>query len=97
MVAWMKDRGCCDLCRENDAALLDFHHIDPTTKTAKVARLHSVMAIILEAEKCVLLCKSCHKAVHADPAAAEQIRPLDPLWIDQMVTEYARHRLLNGE
>jgi len=47
-------------------AALDFHHIDPATKTMAIAGnwLLTKNAEI-EAEKCELLCARCHRIHHA--------------------------------
>jgi hypothetical protein len=46
---------------------LDFHHKDPSVKSPKYSSLRgwSWERILLEIEKCILLCKNCHAAVHA--------------------------------
>ena len=45
---------------------LVFHHIDPETKSSTVTKLwSSTTKFLKELEKCILLCKSCHKLNHA--------------------------------
>jgi hypothetical protein len=47
---------------------LQFHHIDPATKTFEVSRqgiTRSLQRLRLEAQKCVLLCANCHAMVEA--------------------------------
>ena len=45
---------------------MDLHHIDPTTKEHNVANmLHFSRAkIAKEIDKCVPVCKSCHREIH---------------------------------
>lgn len=45
---------------------LDFHHLDPSTKTTEVAKLESSSyeRIQNEINKCVVLCRNCHAEVH---------------------------------
>lgn len=47
---------------------LEFHHLDPTQKEFTIAKRgqKSLARLILEAEKCVLLCANCHREIHAD-------------------------------
>lgn len=57
----------CQICSETEEVCLDFHHIDPTTKEAGVAKLlerGSKLQIIQEINKCVVLCACCHRKVH---------------------------------
>lgn len=69
--AWLtiqahKDR--CVICGEGRAAALDFHHVDPMTKSfnlGSAARSKSVDAVLREIAKCVVLCATCHRLVHA--------------------------------
>lgn len=67
-----KQRSGCRLCGENSSPdVLDFHHIDPNTKTMKVnsmARNSGVFDVIDEIEKCVVLCSNCHRKMHAESA-----------------------------
>lgn len=46
---------------------LDYHHIDPATKTDTVARLlthYNADDGLDEIKKCVLLCANCHREFH---------------------------------
>jgi transposase-like protein len=61
--------GACILCgfAECDAAL-QFHHVDPTTKSFALSREGVTRALARareEADKCVLLCANCHAKVEA--------------------------------
>jgi len=60
----------CEECGDNDPRVLEFHHIDPSTKLKNVSamwhRSDSIESIMKEVEKCQLLCASCHrKATYA--------------------------------
>lgn len=48
------------------ACQLDFHHFDPSSKTIEVAKMESwsYEKIILEINKCIVLCRNCHAEVH---------------------------------
>lgn len=55
--------GKCTECGETDITKLDFHHVDPYTKVHNVGEMFgraSIETICEEAEKCELLCRSCH-------------------------------------
>lgn len=59
--------GRCKVCGyKKYAGALDFHHINPKTKsfTISVKGLsYSWDSVLEEARKCVLLCKNCHTEV----------------------------------
>lgn len=61
--------GCCRLCGyEECQAALQFHHLDPTTKSFELSlrgSTKSMATLRAEAAKCVLLCANCHAAVEA--------------------------------
>ena len=64
----IKSSGCT-VCSENDPSCMDFHHIDPTTKTQSVGslstRAYNKATLIKEIAKCVLLCSICYRKFHA--------------------------------
>jgi 5-methylcytosine-specific restriction endonuclease McrA len=63
--------GKCVRCGSTED--LHFHHIDPTTKVAKVTRLaysRGLGAVLDEAAKCELLCGPCHRSLHKPKRAA---------------------------
>jgi helix-turn-helix protein len=59
--------GACVLCGyDRCAAALQFHHVDPTTKSFALSRqgvTRSLAKAREEAAKCVLLCANCHAEV----------------------------------
>lgn len=59
------ERGCAG-CDERHPACLDFHHLDPSQKTFKLASpgAVSVGRLMREVEKCVILCANCHRKLH---------------------------------
>ena len=46
--------------------LIDFHHKNPGDKSFSIGRGHGYNArsVVLELEKCIPLCKMCHRLVH---------------------------------
>lgn len=61
--------GCCSSCGYNkNLAALCFHHTDPKKKDIPMdlRRLsnNSMETLLLEFEKCILLCANCHMEEH---------------------------------
>ncbi len=60
--------GACRKCGYKAClAALDFHHLDPKTKTGNVLKIiksRGKHAAIEEAKKCILLCSNCHDELH---------------------------------
>lgn len=64
--------GCCRRCGFDEShAALEFHHLDPATKSFAVSAkgvTRSIDSLRAEAQKCVLLCANCHAMVEAGVA-----------------------------
>lgn len=56
--------GGCVCCGEKRYTCLDFHHIDPSTKKAYIAKLANIVALARELIKCVVVCANCHRLIH---------------------------------
>lgn len=60
---------CCICGFDAFQEALEFHHIDPSTKTFGLTDSNAVTKALEkqleEARKCVLLCANCHRGVHA--------------------------------
>jgi hypothetical protein len=61
--------ACCFKCgKKHPPELMDFHHVDPCTKTFTVSdaisRGTSLDAIKAEIDKCIVVCKPCHRDIH---------------------------------
>lgn len=58
----------CIACGESDPVVIDFHHLDESTKESSISKLiqnnSSLNKIQQEIEKCVCLCSNCHRKVH---------------------------------
>jgi transposase len=71
--------GACVLCGyDRSVAALQFHHVDPSTKSFTIAHrgvTRSLDAARHEARKCVVLCANCHAEVEAGIAT---LRATDP-------------------
>ena len=59
----------CAHCGETDFRCLDFHHLDPSTKSFEVssAWVRSWKDLESEIAKCGVLCANCHRKAHIDP------------------------------
>ena len=61
------DHGCA-VCGEDHPACLQFHHREPATKVERINRLvlrkQSVAQLLMEIEKCDVLCANCHAKKH---------------------------------
>jgi hypothetical protein len=84
--------GKCTYCGTADS--LHFHHIDPDTKSFSISGSHSrsFYSLLQEANKCLLLCISCHAGHHNNTISVdvtkrvildvtqEQAKLMDPSW-----------------
>ena len=60
--AYKEFMGCAD-CGNADYRVLDFHHLRDKKLIVSwvVNRGHSILAIVREVAKCVVLCANCHR------------------------------------
>lgn len=69
MIEYLSDKSCVK-CGMNDPRVLEFDHIDPETKVIDISKaFKNTMKwedILLEIEKCQLLCANCHKIKTAE-------------------------------
>lgn len=60
--------GGCSKCGYNKcSAALDFHHIDPATKSFALSKSNMSKSLSIlkeEADKCIILCANCHREHH---------------------------------
>lgn len=66
----------CTMCGESHWAVLDFHHVDPTTKKSgvpEVAQKGTLGQLKRELAKCVVLCSNCHRKLHVLGEAAIKV------------------------
>jgi len=61
--------GKCQICGYSRCLIaLDFHHIDESTKEFGLSQrdlTKSWVKILVELNKCVLVCANCHREIHA--------------------------------
>lgn len=64
MIQYLSDKYCV-ICNESDPVILEFDHIDATTKAFGIANGirngYKWDAILDEIDKCRVLCANCHK------------------------------------
>lgn len=69
LVADIKEKyGCVSCKNEFDSNALDCHHVDPNEKdnlVSYLAQCKSKKKLIMELEKCIVLCANCHRKVHS--------------------------------
>ena len=55
--------GCCAKCGTTDLRILQFDHIDPSTKLYAISamRCADTETFLAEVQKCQLLCANCHQ------------------------------------
>lgn len=57
----------CFFCGESDPSCLDFHHRRGLVKTAAISQMipkQGLLAIMAEAQKCIVTCSNCHRKTH---------------------------------
>jgi hypothetical protein len=65
----------CKICREKETVCLDLHHLDPEAKDFTVSTKvcsTSWEKLLIEINKCVVLCANCHRKVHAGIVQLEE-------------------------
>ena len=61
-----KLKGACVKCSESRPYVIDFHHIDPSTKEFEPSQMINASNVKLsdELKKCICLCRNCHAEFH---------------------------------
>lgn len=58
--------GKCSVCGYNKCpAALDFHHLNPETKSFNLGKIKGWLweKIVIELDKCILVCSNCHREI----------------------------------
>ena len=61
------ERGCSTCGYNGCASALEFHHLDASVKEGMVSAMlwkRSFESVLLEIDKCVILCANCHREYH---------------------------------
>ena len=74
-----KAPGCRACGYNTHPAALDWHHLDPTTKSFNLSQAprHQIGKVKRELAKCILLCANCHRLHHAGALDVHHL-PLGP-------------------
>lgn len=70
--------GKCKECGYNKCySALEFHHLDPTIKEGEWSQMRKWKweRVILELDKCILVCANCHREIHSEMVNREGIEP----------------------
>lgn len=62
-----RETGCV-ICGEQEIAAVDFHHLNEAEKSfnlSGIAYTKSLDALRAEVDKCICVCASCHRKLHA--------------------------------
>lgn len=82
---WIKDQkiekgGECSDCGTQDLEILEFHHLDPSSKKGTISNMlragKSRKLIQVEIDKCILLCGNCHIIVTHQENKSWRTKPL---------------------
>lgn len=58
----------CIFCGEDEPVCIDFHHLDPSIKEDRLAKMVGEVSkerVLQEVAKCVCVCSNCHRKLHA--------------------------------
>ena len=71
--------GKCEKCDyKKNLAAFDFHHKDPSTKEFKLDSRNlsnfTMEKILVEFEKCEVLCSNCHRELHNEDSGIDEVR-----------------------
>lgn len=61
----IRSKNPCCICKEPRINCLEFHHLNPDSKTRAVASCKSMKQLLDEIVKCVVVCSNCHALYHA--------------------------------
>lgn len=67
--------GKCIKCGYNKCLkALEFHHLDPSKKDFTISNDHfKLLDAVNESKKCILICSNCHKELHDNMWAIEEL------------------------
>ena len=70
----LKGGGCYKCGYNKNIAALEFHHLDPSEKEFQLgsAKTTNLDKLLLEMNKCILVCANCHREIHYPDEIIEQ-------------------------
>ena len=66
LMNYKQEKGCF-ICRERRTWVLIFHHIHPKDKLFNISdgyKSYTWREVLIELDKCIVLCANCHLDVH---------------------------------
>lgn len=65
----------CVFCGESDPVCIDWHHIDPQKKSFAISHIKGKAKerTLAEIQKCICVCASCHRKLHAGHLSLSQV------------------------
>lgn len=84
----------CVFCGENDSVCIDWHHVDPTQKEFAISFIKgkSKERTLAEMAKCICICASCHRKLHAGHLSLKQIGITDSKGYLRPIKEWSKGR-----
>lgn len=80
MLEYLSNKSCI-ICGLSDVRVLDFDHINPKTKDFSIAKglsdLYAWDKILVEIDKCRILCANCHRIVTSEQQAWYKRLPIE--------------------
>jgi transcription elongation factor Elf1 len=93
--------GKCEICGYDKAIqAMDFHHIDPTTKSfaiSAVTATKSYDTLLNELKKCMLLCANCHREVECGIVLVPENLNIRDKFIDKINKEKEDYSNIKNE
>ena len=69
IIAEARDVPCADCGHKFPPICMQFHHLDPSTKTGDVRSMGHPTRVKREIEKCIVICANCHCIRHGEENA----------------------------
>lgn len=75
IINYIKEYYGCAVCGEQEICCLDFHHVDSKNfYISKDGPKVSIKRMFEEMKKCIVVCASCHRKIHASVIEPPSIR-----------------------
>ena len=97
--AWINSlKTPCIFCGETDPVCIDWHHVDPSKKEFQISfiRGKSKERTLAEMAKCICICASCHRKLHAGHLSLEQVGITNPAEYLRPIKAWSEARQVEG-
>ena len=72
--------GSCIKCGYSECIeAMEFHHLDPAQKDSRIAKTITAQTwdkIVIELDKCIMVCANCHRKIHSELLGAPKLADL---------------------